>query len=181
MRPETGRVTGERHGDAEERKRRQRNAQEPRRQFGFVPRREHQAVKRPAILEDQFHDLRDAARCGRGTIEVRHGRSDEWGLRRKRLRKCGGNCHRETPHRVGVNPFGGHVDSNGEGKQSEMKEELAADGADQAQPPGRINPLALRLQPAHHASEDVDHRDADAGKDDQIDAGARSPGGEWPS
>src|SRR5262249_39266396 len=56
----------------------------------------------------------------------------------------------------------------GEIEQLERIKQLAADGADEEQPPGG-GPAALRLETLHDAAKDIGHGSANAGEDDEID------------
>jgi hypothetical protein len=53
-------------------------------------------------------------------------------------------------------------------KQPEEIEQFCTDGSDNRQPPDWCS-LSIRFQPTHDPMEDVDHRHANSGKDDQID------------
>src|SRR5882724_2061336 len=56
-----------------------------------------------------------------------------------------------------------------EAEEVEHHHQLGADDADEREPEEGRSALSVGLEGTHDAHEDVDHRDADAGEDDDVD------------
>ena len=72
---------------------------------------------------------------------------------------------------LGTTTYGmtmGILGGAGEIEEAEGVEELASNDGDQREIPGG-RPAAAGLEPAHHATEDVEHRNTDAREHDQVD------------